>query len=111
MDKSAVRSIRRSFGKITEVAPIPNLIEVQKKSYDNFLQFYVPHAQRTDTGLQGALKAVFPIKDFVGHCELQYVCYDFDEPKYDIDECRQRGLTYAAPLKITLQLIVWDTDS
>ncbi|MEI8321090.1 MAG: DNA-directed RNA polymerase subunit beta [Alphaproteobacteria bacterium] len=110
MTKSAVRRIRKSFGKITEVAPIPNLIEVQKKSYEGFLQFDVPHAQRTDSGLQGVFKSVFPIKDFAGRCELEYVKYDFDAPKYDIDECRQRGLTYAVPLRVTLRLVVWDLD-
>lgn len=110
MAKSAIRRIRKSFGKITEVAPIPNLIEVQKKSYENFLQFGINPAKREDAGLQYVFKSVFPIKDFGGRCELEYVKYDFDMPKYDIEECRQRGLTYAVPLRVTLRLVVWDLD-
>lgn len=110
MSKSAVRRIRKSFGKITEVAPIPNLIEVQKKSYEAFLQFNVPHASRKNQGLENVFRSVFPVRDFAGLCELEYVRYDFDLPKYDIDECRQRGLTFAAPLRVSLRLIVWDID-
>ncbi len=110
MARSVVRRIRRSFGKIAEVAPIPNLIEVQKKSYDNFLQFHIPHEQRKDQGLQNVFKTVFPIKDPSDVCELGYVKYDFDTPKYDIEECRQRGLTFAAPLRVTLRLVLWNVD-
>jgi DNA-directed RNA polymerase subunit beta len=110
MSKSAVRRIRKSFGKITEVAPIPNLIEVQKKSYEAFLQFHVSSQQRKNQGLENVFKTVFPVRDFAGLCDLEYVRYDFDLPKYDIDECRQRGLTFAAPLRVSLRLIVWDID-
>jgi DNA-directed RNA polymerase subunit beta len=110
MVKYAVRRIRKSFGKIAEVAPIPNLIEVQKNSYEGFLQFNIPHNKRTDDGLQGVFKSVFPIKDFSGKAQLEYVSYEFDHPKYDIEECRQRGLTFAAPLRVTLRLVVWDLD-
>ncbi|MDC0349035.1 DNA-directed RNA polymerase subunit beta [Alphaproteobacteria bacterium] len=108
--KSAVRRIRKSFGKIAEVAPIPNLIEVQKKSYEAFLQFRVPREERKNQGLEDVLRSIFPIKDFAGLCELEYVRYDFDNPKYDIDECRQRGLTFSAPLRVSLRLIVWEVD-
>lgn len=110
MVKYAVRRIRKSFGKIAEVAPIPNLIEVQKNSYEGFLQFHVPNNKRTDDGLQGVFKSVFPVKDFSGKAQLEYVGYQFDNPKYDIEECRQRGLTFAAPLRVTLRLVVWDLD-
>lgn len=110
ISKSAVRRIRKSFGKITEVAPIPNLIEVQKKSYEAFLQFNVSRAERKNQGLENVFRSVFPVRDFAGLCELEYVRYDFDLPKYDIDECRQRGLTFAAPLRVSLRLVVWDID-
>lgn len=110
MSQSAVRRIRKSFGKITEVAPIPNLIEVQKKSYEAFLQFHVPRVERKNRGLENVLRSVFPVKDFAGLCELEYVSYDFDAPKYDIEECRQRGLTFSAPLRVSLRLIVWNVD-
>ena len=110
MVKYAVRRIRKSFGKIAEVAPIPNLIEVQKNSYEGFLQFHVPHNKRTDDGLQSVFKSVFPVKDFSGKAQLEFVGYEFDHPKYDIEECRQRGLTFAAPLRVTLRLVVWDLD-
>src|SRR3989344_1353176 len=110
MSKSAVRRIRKSFGKIAEVAPIPNLIEVQKKSYEGFLQFHVPREERKNQGLENVFRSVFPIRDFAGLCELEYVRYDFDAPKYDIDECRQRGLTFAAPLRVSLRLVVWSMD-
>ncbi|UNM06298.1 MAG: hypothetical protein H6925_00685 [Holosporaceae bacterium] len=110
MSQTAVRRIRKSFGKITEVAPIPNLIEVQKKSYEAFLQFDVSRQDRKNKGLENVLRTVFPVKDFAGLCELEYVHYDFDKPKYDIEECRQRGLTYAAPLRVSLRLVVWNVD-
>ena len=101
---------RLDFGRIRSVAPMPNLIEVQKSSYDQFLQMDGPPEKRTDTGLQGVLKAVFPIKDFSDRAELHFVSYEFEEPKYDVEECQQRGMTYAAPLKVTLQLWIFDID-
>jgi len=104
------KRIRRNFGRISEVAPMPNLIEVQKSSYDQFLQIDVPIDQRTDHGLQEVLKSIFPIKDFSDRAELQFVRYELEEPKYDVDECQQRGITFAAPLKVTLRLMVWDVD-
>ena len=104
------RRIRRSFGKINEVAQMPNLIEVQRNSYEQFLQMYVPIEDRIDTGLQAVFNSVFPIKDFVGRSMLEFVSYTLDEPKYDVDECHQRGLTFASSLKLTLRLIVWDLD-
>jgi len=104
------KRIRKSFGRIPEVAPMPNLIEVQKTSYEQFLQKDVKPADRTDTGLQEVLKSVFPIKDFAERAQLEFVDFEFEEPKYDVEECQQRGMTYAAPLKVTLRLVVWDVD-
>jgi len=104
------RRVRKDFGRISTVAPMPNLIEVQKSSYDQFLQVGLTAAQRTDSGLQEVLKSVFPIRDFAGKGELEFVGYDLEPPKYDVDECQQRGMTFAAPLKVTLRLLVWDVD-
>jgi DNA-directed RNA polymerase subunit beta len=89
---------------------MPNLIEVQKASYDQFLQTGVAASKRTDSGLQEVFKSVFPIKDFAGKGELEFVSYELEEPKYDVEECQQRGMTFAAPLKVTLRLVVWDVD-
>jgi DNA-directed RNA polymerase subunit beta len=104
------RRIRKFFGKIPEVAEMPNLIEVQKASYDQFLMVDEPKGGRPDEGLQAVFKSVFPITDFSGAAMLEFVKYEFEAPKFDVDECRQRDLTYAAPLKVTLRLIVFDVD-
>ncbi len=112
MDKSFTgrKRIRKSFGRISEVAPLPNLIEVQKNSYDKFLQTGTPQDQRNDAGLQEVFKSVFPIKDFSERATLEFVSYELEQPKYDTEECRQRGMTFAAPLRVTLRLVVWDID-
>ncbi|GAB6051412.1 DNA-directed RNA polymerase subunit beta [Magnetospira thiophila] len=104
------KRIRKSFGRIPVVAPMPNLIEVQKTSYECFLQREVPAAERSESGLQEVLKSVFPINDFSERGTLEFVSYEFEEPKYDVEECQQRGMTYSAPLKVTLRLVVWDVD-
>ncbi|RED53741.1 DNA-directed RNA polymerase subunit beta [Aestuariispira insulae] len=104
------KKIRKSFGRLTEVAQMPNLIEVQKTSYDAFLQEGVVANDRNDVGLQEVFKGVFPIKDFSERSQLEFVKYDLEQPKYDVEECQQRGITYAAPLKVTLRLVVWDVD-
>src|SRR5438477_8303932 len=104
------KRVRKFFGKIQEVAEMPNLIEVQKASYDQFLQIHEPSGGRPDEGLQTVFKSVFPISDFSNTSMLEFVKYEFEPPKYDVDECRQRGMTYAAPLKVTLRLIVFDID-
>ena len=104
------KRVRLNFGKLTAAVPMPNLIEVQKTSYDKFLQRDVPHEKRTKTGLNEVFQFVFPIKDFSERGTLEYVKYEFEEPKYDVEECQQRGMTYAAPLKVTLRLVVWDVD-
>ncbi|MGQ3038877.1 MAG: DNA-directed RNA polymerase subunit beta, partial [Neoaquamicrobium sediminum] len=104
------RRVRKFFGKIPEVAEMPNLIEVQKASYDQFLMVDEPKGGRPDEGLQAVFKSVFPISDFSGASMLEFVKYEFELPKFDVDECRQRDLTFAAPLKVTLRLIVFDVD-
>ncbi len=104
------RRVRKFFGSISEAAQMPNLIEVQKASYDQFLLVVEPEGGRPDEGLQAVFKSVFPISDFSNTALLEFVRYDFDPPKYDVDECRQRGMTYSAPLKVTLRLIVFDID-
>ncbi|MGE0417257.1 MAG: DNA-directed RNA polymerase subunit beta, partial [Acetobacteraceae bacterium] len=104
------KRIRKSFGRIQEVAPMPNLIDVQRASYEAFLQMNVHPDNRTQTGLQEVFKSVFPIDDFAGRGRLEFVYYELEEPKYDVEECIQRGMTYAAPLKVILRLIVWDVD-
>ncbi len=104
------RRLRRKFNKIETVVGIPNLIEVQRSSYDRFLQAAVPAEERENVGLQRVFHSVFPIKDFAESASLEFVKYELGEPKYSVDECLQRGMTYARPLKITVRLVVWDVD-
>ncbi len=101
---------RRSFGKIRRVVDIPNLIAIQRRSYDDFLQLDVTPDEREDVGLQAVFKSVFPIKDFNETAELDFVRYSIGEPKFDIDECQQRGNNFAAPLKVTVHLVIYDVD-
>ena len=101
---------RRSFGKIRRVVDIPNLIAIQRRSYEDFLQIGVAPEEREDVGLQAVFKSVFPIKDFNETAELDFVSYSIGEPKFDIDECQQRGNNYAAPLKVTVHLVIYDVD-
>src|SRR5512144_2164152 len=102
--------LRRNFGKIRKIIDIPNLIEIQRRSYDEFLQLSLPSGERRDSGLQGVFKSVFPIKDFNETASLEFVSYSLGEPKYSVQECHERGMTYAAPLKVTIQLVIWDVD-
>ncbi len=105
------KRIRKKFGSIREVAEMPNLIEVQKSSYDDFLMVKEPPGGRKDDhGLQAVFKSVFPISDFAGKSTLEFVRYEFDAPKYDVDECMQRDMTFSAPLKVKLRLIVFDVN-
>ncbi|TVR45861.1 MAG: DNA-directed RNA polymerase subunit beta, partial [Rhodobacteraceae bacterium] len=104
------KRIRKMFGKIREVLEMPNLIEVQKSSYDLFLRSGDSDAPMDGEGMMGVFQSVFPIKDFNETATLEFVKYDLEKPKYDIDECMQRDMTYAAPLKVTLRLIVFDVD-
>ncbi len=104
------KRVRKFFGHIREVAEMPNLIEVQKASYDQFLLVDEVAGGRPDEGLQSVFKSVFPVSDFAGTALLEFVKYEFEQPKFDVDECRARGMTFAAPLKVTLRLIVFDVD-
>ena len=108
--RKAHRRLRRSFSRIPQVASMPNLIEVQKRSYEFFLQREMEGDRRSESGLQRVFKSVFPIRDFSDKASLEFERYEFEEPKYDVEECQQRGITYAAPLKVTLRLVVWDVD-
>ena len=104
------RRVRRSFGQLAEVTPMPNLIDVQRSSYDAFLQMGISRADREEHGLQETFNSIFPIEDFAGRAKLEFVSYDLETPKYDVEECQQRGLTYASSLKVTLRLEVWEED-
>lgn len=104
------KRIRKSFSRISEIAPMPNLIDVQRTSYETFLQFHQKPDARESKGLEEVFKSVFPIQDFAGRGRLEYVSYHFDDPKYDVDECIQRGLTYASALRVVLRLVVWNID-
>lgn len=101
---------RKSFAKLKPVIDTPNLIDIQKRSYDKFLQIDVPHEKREDIGLQGVFKSVFPIKDFSDTSQLSFVSYNLEKPKYDVDECRARGMTFAAPIKVLIRLEVYDVN-
>ncbi len=102
--------VRKNFGKIQKIIDIPNLIQMQKESYENFLQKDVPSEARSDRGLQEVFKSVFPIEDFSGTASLEFVQYSFGEVKYDVEECLARGMTYEAPVKIVVRLVVYDVD-
>ena len=104
------KRIRKSFGRIPEAVRMPNLIEVQRSSYEQFLQREVRPGQRRVEGIEAVFRSVFPIKDFNEKAMLEYVSYEFEDPKYDVEECIQRDMTYAAPLKVKLRLIVWEID-
>jgi DNA-directed RNA polymerase subunit beta len=105
------KRFRKNFGKIKLVASIPNLIEIQKKSYeDSFLQLGISESNKKNKGLQSVLCSIFPIKDQSNTASLDFVKYNFDAPKYDVEECLQRGLSFVAPLKVTLRLSVWEVD-
>lgn len=100
------KRIRKNFGKIFSVAEIPNLIQVQKKSYEDFLQINVDSNNRQNRGLESVLRSIFPVSDYDGKATVEYLSYELGAPKYDIEECIQRGVNYAAPLKVVLRLIV-----
>ena len=107
---SGRKRIRKHFGKIREVADMPNLIEVQKSSYDLFLESGDADEPLDGQGIQGVFQSVFPIKDFNETAVLEFVRYELEAPKYDVEECQQRDMTYSAPLKVTLRLIVFEVD-
>ncbi len=103
--------IRKNFGKIRKIVDIPDLIAVQRESYKRLQQMDVPPEKREDIGLQAVFKSVFPIKDFTGSASLEFVSYRFAEVKHSVEECIHRGMTYEIPLRITVRLVVYDTDA
>jgi len=102
--------LRKDFIKGKKVIDLPNLIEVQKESYKRFLQAELPPSARENIGLEAVFRSVFPIRDFSESCSLEYVSYHLGTPKYDVDECHQRGMTFAAPMKVRVRLVSWDVD-
>jgi len=104
------RRVRKDFGKIPSIVEIPNLIEIQKRSYEQFLQKDVAPERREETGLQAVFKSVFPIADYNDNALLEFDSYHFGDPKYTVEECHDRGMTFAIPLKVTLRLVVYDHD-
>jgi DNA-directed RNA polymerase subunit beta len=102
---------RKNLGKIRKIIDIPNLIDIQKRSFEKFLQANFEPDRRDDTGLQGVFKSVFPIRDYNDTASLEFVRYHLEKPKYDVDECRQRGMTFAAPMKVVVRLVVWGSRS
>lgn len=102
--------IRKNFGKIKKVADIPYLLEMQRESYRQFLQYEAAPEKRENKGLQEVFKSVFPIEDYAKTARLEFVSYSFGEPKYDVRECLARGMTYEAPIKIVVNLITYDVD-
>src|SRR5258708_19996084 len=102
---------RKDFGKIPSIVEIPNLIEVQKQSYEKFLQKDGPAERREESGLQAVFKSVFPIADYNDNALLEFDSYHFGEPKYTVEECHDRGMTFAIPLKVTLRLFFFNHDN
>ena len=110
LDYINLKKIRKSFGKIPLVTSLPNLVEVQKRSFDSFLQLKTDPEKRENIGLHSIFKSVFPIHDYAERATVDYVSYDLGVPKYDVDECSQRGMTYGTPLLVNFRLIIWDID-
>ncbi len=106
-----MKRVRKSFAKIGEFVKKPHLIEMQRVAFEKFLQREVDPAEREDSGLQAVFKSVFPIEDFNGMCLLEFVSYNFGEPKYTVEECVERGMTYDVPIKITVRLVSFDVDA
>jgi DNA-directed RNA polymerase subunit beta len=102
--------LRKNFAKIKKIIDIPNLIDIQKNSYKRFLQLELPAEARKNSGLESVFRSVFPIKDFSEVSSLEYVSYSLGTPKYDVEECHQRGMTFAAPMKVKVRLVVWDVN-
>jgi DNA-directed RNA polymerase subunit beta len=100
--------LRKNFAKIHKIIDIPNLIDIQKNSYKRFLQLDTPVDMRKNSGLEAVFRSVFPIRDFSDTASLEYVSYSLGSPKYDVEECHQRGMTFAAPMKVKVRLVVWD---
>jgi len=107
---TAVKRIRKNFGKIHKIIDIPDLIGMQRESYRRVLQMDIPPEQREDIGLHAVFQSVFPIKDFTGSASLEFVSYRFADVKHSVEECIDRGMTYEVPVRITVRLVVYDTD-
>ena len=105
------KSIRKNFGKLKEILSIPNLIDVQKKSYKQFLEIDDSNKINLRKGLDGVFRSIFPIEELSDKATLEYLSFHLEKPKFDVDECRQRDLTYSSSLKPTLRLVVYDIDS
>ncbi|MBT8365343.1 MAG: DNA-directed RNA polymerase subunit beta, partial [Deltaproteobacteria bacterium] len=103
--------IRKNFGKIKKLVDIPDLIGMQRESFQRFLQMDIAAEKRREIGLQAVFKSVFPIKDFTGSASLEFVSYRFGEVKHSIEECIHRGMTYEIPVRITARLVVYDVDT
>ncbi|HEU0264582.1 MAG TPA: DNA-directed RNA polymerase subunit beta, partial [Geobacterales bacterium] len=101
--------LRKNFAQIRKIIDIPNLIDIQKNSYKRFLQTDIPVEARKNFGLEAVFRSVFPIRDFSDTASLEYVSYSLGTPKYDVEECHQRGMTFAAPMKVKVRLVVWDS--
>ena len=110
-DERDVRFRRKNYKKTKSCIDHPYLIEIQKKSYENFLQRDIPTEKRKDQGLHAVFNSVFPIFDFSETSSVEFVSYSFEPTKYTVNECRQRGMSYAAPLKIVIRLVIWDTEN
>ncbi|MDT8419112.1 MAG: DNA-directed RNA polymerase subunit beta [Desulfuromonadales bacterium] len=102
--------LRKHFAKTGNIIDIPNLIDIQKTSYRRFLQAELPPSARRINGLEAVFRSVFPIRDFSDTCSMEYVSYGLGTPKYDVEECHQRGMTFAAPIKVKVRLVTWDVD-
>ncbi|MCK4508180.1 MAG: DNA-directed RNA polymerase subunit beta, partial [Desulfuromonadales bacterium] len=102
--------LRKHFQEIKRIIDIPNLIDIQKNSYQRFLQRDLPASARQNHGVEAVFRSVFPIRDFSETCSLEYVEYSLGAPKYDVEECHQRGMTFAAPMKVKVRLVSWDVD-
>ena len=102
--------LRKHFAKSGTIIDIPNLIDIQKTSYKRFLQADLPSSARRPVGLEAVFRSVFPIRDFSDSCSMEFVSYSLGTPKYDVDECHQRGMTFAAPIKVKVRLVTWDVD-
>jgi DNA-directed RNA polymerase subunit beta len=102
--------LRKHFQEIKRIIDIPNLIDIQKNSYQRFLQADLPASARQNIGVEAVFRSVFPIRDFSETCSLEYVEYSLGTPKYDVEECHQRGMTFAAPMKVKVRLVSWDVD-
>src|SRR5690606_960600 len=104
------KRVRKSFGRIENVVELPNLLEIQKESYEHFLKSTPMGKSKKPTGIQDIFSSVFPISDNANTSDMEFVSYELEEPKFDVDECLQRDLTYGAPMKALLRLVVHEID-